>query len=100
MININNHNFEGPFSDTAHLKDVSGVYAILTPSNSNQYSVLDIGESSHVRTRVENHDRQHCWERNASYRQINYATYYTYESQRKTIEQGLRNLFNLPCGKR
>lgn len=45
-IKIGNYSFEGPFADPAWLKNVSGVYAVLTRATANDsYTVLDIGQS-------------------------------------------------------
>jgi hypothetical protein len=97
-IPIGRYTFEGPFSYTSSLKSQSGVYAILTPSGGS-YKVLDIGESENVRTRIENHDRQPCWNRNKN-GSIFYAAYYCGATNRMLIERELRNQFNPPCGER
>ena len=68
------YNFEGPYSYTSSLKDKSGVYAILCERNGN-LDLIDVGESSEVRARVENHDRKDCWERNCN-GIIKYTAYY------------------------
>lgn len=55
-----------------------------------------------VRTRVENHDREDCWEIHCV-GTIMCAVYYTPfkgQSGRKEIEQELRKQFNPPCGYR
>jgi len=98
-IQIGNYQFEGPYNSTDHLQDRSGVYAILDAQQS-QTLVVDIGESSGVKSRVENHDRKDCWQRN--YRgKLQVAVLYTPQQQqqgRKLIEQQLRNQFNPSCG--
>ena len=99
-INIGKYNFQGPFSSTSSLKNQSGVYAILgRNSQSERWTVVDIGESGTVRDRVENHDREPCWKRQG-YRQLAVAAYYCPEAQRMKIEQELRNQYDPPCGDR
>jgi hypothetical protein len=102
-ITLAGYEFSGPFSSTSSLEDRGGVYAILTPTSSNQYKVLDVGESATVKTRVENHDRKPCWQRNANTGGVYYAAYYTpgmQDTDRQAIEQKIREKYDPPCGKR
>lgn len=96
------YTFEGPYSSTASLENRSGVYAILKDNKAIIKSdVVDIGESAEVRNRVENHDRQDCWKRNAA--TIYYGVLYTPNAQqsgRMEIEQDLRKQIDPPCGKK
>jgi hypothetical protein len=57
-IELSGYKFAGPYESTSSLKDRSGVYAILTPTSSTRYKVVDVGESATAKTRVENHDRE------------------------------------------
>lgn len=98
-IQVGNYNFEGPFSSTQELQRKSGVYVILGRSGNSSWSVVDVGESSSVRDRVENHDRQDCWNRQR-HAQLNVCALYLNETQRLTVEGELRSKFNPPCGKR
>jgi len=100
-IKIGKYTFDGPYSSTDSLEDKSGVYAIICKKNNENY-LLDIGESAEVKSRVENHDRSDCWERNCN-GTINYSVYYTPNKQqagRMEIEQELRKQYNPVCGKR
>ncbi len=63
-IAIAKYEFKGPYRDTALLEDRLGVYAILDQRENNRYPLLDVGESSNVKTRIDTHDRRDCWERN------------------------------------
>lgn len=102
MINIGNHQFEGPYTNTANLQDGSGVYAILDHRTDGKYYLLDCGESATVKTRVEGHDRQPCWNRNSS-GTLNVAVFYTpslQQSGRMAVEQAIRKAFNPTCGDR
>ena len=98
-ITIAEYTFSGPSKVTGNLENRSGVYVILTP-NGNTYKVLDVGESSRVRDRVENHDREDCWKRNVNPGGIYYAGYYTNEQQRMSIEKKIRDKYIISCGKK
>ncbi|SFR14207.1 hypothetical protein [Desulfoscipio geothermicus] len=102
-IKVGGYTFEGPYSSTNSLEDRSGVYAILcTTGDANTYSLIDVGESSEVKTRVENHDRAGCWSENCL-NTLRCAVYYTPHKQqagRKEIEQEIRDKYSIPCGER
>lgn len=101
-ITIAGYTFEGPYSSTSSLEDRSGVYAILCRKNSEQYTLVDVGESATVRTRVDNHDRKSCWIRNCN-SSLAVAVLYTPHLQqpgRMEIEQEIRTRLRLPCGAR
>ncbi len=102
MINIGNHQFEGPYTTTDSLDDRSGVYVILDHRNDGKYYLLDCGESATVKTRVGSHDRQPCWNIH-SFGTLNVAVYYTpnlQQSDRMEVEQSIRQAFNPTCGDR
>ena len=99
-ITIGKYSFEGPFTDTASLKNQSGVYVVLCQSGqSNHSKVVDVGESGDVRNRVENHDRKDCWRRNCT-GTLAFAVYYCDAASRIRIESELRKQYNPPCGER
>ncbi len=99
----NKYTAEGPYTDTGSLKKRSGVYAVLSRAkNNDKWTVLDVGESHDVKTRVENHERAPCWKRNNK-GAIGYAPYYTpnkQQAERVKIEQEIRAEYNPPCGDR
>lgn len=100
-INIGGYSFSGPYSSTESLEDRSGVYAILDTCSGKNY-LLDVGESVEVQSRVENHDRKSCWDRNKK-GTITYAVHYTpglHQAGRMKIEQDIRSQYKIPCGKR
>ncbi len=100
-ITVGNYTFNGPYTTTSNLEDRSGIYAIHCYKN-DKYYVIDIGESSEVETRVENHDRKDCWKRKCD-GTITYSVLYTpnkQQSGRMVIEQELRDLYDPACGKR
>lgn len=95
------YTFNGPYSKTSYLEDKSGVYLIVC-SEGKKLKLLDVGESATVKTRVENHNRKKCWEKNCKHN-IKYAVLYTpYKQQvgRKSIEQDIRDHRKFPCGER
>ena len=99
-INVGRYTFEGPYTITDKLEDRSGVYAIHCYKD-NKYYLIDVGESASVKTRVENHDRKNCWERNCS-GTLAVSVYYTPNLQqvgRIQIEQEIRTQYDPPCGK-
>lgn len=106
-INIESYEFEGPFRFTFGLRfglrfgprNESGVYAILGQDSVNDcWSIVDIGESEYVRSRVENHNRKGCW-RACGYTSLSCAAYYCGEI-RHVIEKELRDILKPPCGER
>jgi len=101
-IEICGYRFKGPYeldTGTGSLKNRSGVYVILDHNSSGEsWKVIDVGESSNIQDRVEDHDRRDCWYRQrCSYLEI--AVYYCRESERMRVEQRVRNKYNPPCGK-
>jgi hypothetical protein len=100
-ITIGNQQFDGPYDNAASLQDSSGVYVILCHRD-NKNVVIDVGESATVKTRVENHDRKDCWQRNCS-GNLTVVVLYTPNLQsagRVAIEQEIRRQYNPPCGER
>ena len=98
-ITVGNYSFEGPYTSTENLQDKPGVYAIHCCIDSNYY-LIDVGESTTVKSRIENHDRKDCWTRNCN-GTLTVSVLYTPNIQqagRKEIEQELRKQYNPPCG--
>ncbi|MCG8427180.1 MAG: hypothetical protein MI754_07485 [Chromatiales bacterium] len=98
-IKIGNYNFEGPHNITNYLENRSGVYVVLARSSINHsWNVVDIGESTHIRNRIENHDRNYCWKKQG-FTSLAIAVNYCTEGERMRIEKELRTHFDPPCGK-
>ena len=100
-LNVGDYSFDGPYDSTEKLEDKSGVYMIVCPRD-DKYAPVDCGESAEVKSRVENHDRKDCWNRNCS-GALKFAVYYTPNlgsSGRAEIEQKIRSKYNFPCGVR
>lgn len=97
-IQIDQWNFDGPFSTTQPVQNRSGAYAILTrPPGTQTYRVVDAGESGDVRFRLDNHDRADCWRRNNA-GELAVAVLYCDERSRMAVEARLREAFNPACG--
>lgn len=98
-VTICGHSFEA-VDDPADLRDTSGVYSVLDDRGTNTWKVLDVGESSEIRTRVQNHDRAGCWERHRLGRLWYAAKYMPYSTavERRLIEKQIRDATNPPCG--
>jgi hypothetical protein len=100
-ITIGKYTFDGPYTSTDELEDSSGVYAIICQKEGENH-LIDVGESATVKTRVETHDRKHCWEKNCQ-GTLAVAVYYTpnlRQPGRMTIEKEIRSQYNVPCGER
>jgi hypothetical protein len=103
MVEIGSYNFEGPHTNTGLLRDDAGVYVILTLGQySNTWIVIDVGESSQVKARIETHERQDCWQRNNEGTVavgVLYTPGWTVD-QRRTLEGILRAQYAPVCGVR
>jgi hypothetical protein len=101
MITISGYPFEGPYANSASLADNAGVYAILTRGQDNEsWTVIDVGESGQIKSRIENHDRKACWNRN-SRGTVTAAVLYTAgwnSTQRCVLESSIREQFAPACG--
>ena len=98
-IRIGSYNFEGPYSSTSLLEDRAGVYAIIDDRSTERF-VVDVGESATIKSRVENHERSDCWNRN-SIGTLKVAVLYTpnlHQAGRIRIEQEIRAQYNPVCG--
>lgn len=102
-IKVGRYHAEGPFTTTGPLLERAGVYAILTKGIAgSSWSVVDIGESHNVKTRIANHDRSTCWNRH-NRGTLACAVIYTPGQQqlgRIKIEQELRAQYSPSCGDR
>jgi hypothetical protein len=98
-INIGIFTFDGPYKTATTLKDKSGIYAILS-LNGVKINIIDIGESSMVKTRIEGHFKD-----SSLYKQykgfLMVAVCYTPNIQqagRRLIQKELRLLLKPVCG--
>ena len=97
-IKLGKYSFTGPVASIDKIKDKSGIYAIVCKVNG-EYFVIDVGESSKLRTRIENHDQKDCWTKNCNGQLTIYVHYTTFLKQkgRILIEHELRELFHPDC---
>ena len=96
------YRFEGPHTNVAALRNAAGVYVICDKRTDGRWYVLDVGESSRVRDRIESHERSACWQRHAQ-GPIGVAVLYTpgwTDSQRRGLESRIRDDYAPPCGER
>ena len=64
--------------------------------------MIDVGESSKVKTRIETHNRKDYWEKNCNVT-VKYVVYYIEhgkKSSRVDVEQDIRDNYNIPCGEK
>jgi uncharacterized protein (DUF302 family) len=97
-IKLGKYSFTGPFASIDKLKERAGIYAIVCKED-REYFLLDVGESSKLRTRVESHDKKACWTKKCNGQLMIYVRYTTFLKQhgRKLIEQELKELFHPDC---
>lgn len=96
------YSFEGPYASTNSLKDNSGVYAIHDKRSNGSYYLVDVGEASEVKKRIDTHDRKDCWERKKQ-GTLTCSVFYTPNKQqegRKEVEQDIRKNYSNLCGDR
>ena len=99
-ITVGRFSFDGPYTSTDSLQDKAGIYAIHCYKDG-KYYLVDVGESATVKSRVENHERKPCWQRNCT-GTLTASVYYTpnlHQQGRIQIEQEIRDQFDPPCGK-
>lgn len=89
----------------ADFADIAAIYVVLCVDQNSQWTVLDVGQSGELGSRIDSHDRRGCWSRNCPSGNIWVCVYrmpsnqYTKED-RLRVEKSLRSQFNPPCGQR
>lgn len=76
VIKLGKYSFTGPIGSIDDIKDRSGVYAIVCMVIA-EYFLIDVGESSKLRTRIENHDKKECWIKHCNGQLLIYVHYTT-----------------------
>lgn len=100
-IRIGRYDFEGPFETPENLKNDAGVYAVIA-LDTDRGAMIDVGETTDIKDKVNNHERKQCWEKLSNDRPIRFAAVYTHEiaeQGRHMIEKEIRSQFTVPCGK-
>ena len=88
----------------ANFTDVAAIYVILFVELNGKWTVLDVGQSGELGTRIDSHDRRDCWSQNCPSRNIWVCIYrmpsnqYTKEDRLK-VEKALRDQYKPSCGK-
>jgi hypothetical protein len=97
-IKLGKYSFTGPFASIDKIKDRPGIYVIVCKVDG-EYFLIDVGESSKLRSRIENYGKKDCWIKNCNGQLTIYAHYTPFIKQkgRIIIEQELRELFNPDC---
>lgn len=98
-IKIGGHTFNGPYASTNPIEDRSGVYVVLCKKD-NKYQIIDVGESSEVKSRLDKHGRKKCWVKECK-ETLTYTVKYTPHLKQKgrmEIEQKIRDKLKIPCG--
>ena len=97
-IKLGHHSFYGPVTSVDKIRARSGVYTIVC-NVEREYFLVDVGESSRVRTRIENHENKDCWTKNCTGQLQIYVHYTPFLKQKERIhiEQELRELYQPEC---
>jgi hypothetical protein len=97
-IKLGKYSFTGPVESIDKVKNRPGVYAVVCKVDG-EYFLIDVGESSRLRTRIENHIKRDCWTENCKGQLAVYVHYTLFIKQpgRLLIEKELRELFHPDC---
>ncbi len=94
--------FDGPFMDSDDLRDMPGIFVVISLKNDNEILMLDIDQGESICDDVKNHERLKCWHEN-SWGKLAYLAYYPPELDeegRISIVTEIRMQYELPCGKK
>jgi len=94
-IKLGKYSFEGPFPSIDKLKDKAGVYAIICMVD-REFFLLDVGESTRMKTRIENHEKKGAWVKKCNGELTIFVRYTPFLEQegRLLIEKELRELYH------
>ena len=94
-IKLGKYSFTGPIASIDKVKDKSGIYAIICKVD-REYFLIDVGESSKLRTRIENHDKKDCWTKNCNGKLTIYVhLYHLFKPERKnTYRTGIKRIIS------
>ena len=87
----------------ADFRDVAAVYVVICVREDRSWTVVDVGQSGEVGTRIDSHDRQGCWARNCPGGNLWVCVYPMPSAQyskqnRLDFEAGLRRQYDPRCG--
>ena len=94
-IKLGKYSFDGPFASIDKLKDRAGIYAIICIVD-REFFLLDVGESSRMRTRIENHEKKSAWVKKCHGDLTIFVHYTPFLEQdgRALIEKEIRELYH------
>lgn len=97
-IKLGKYSFTGPVASIDRPNEKRGVYAIVCKMDG-EYFLLDIVDSSKLRTRGENKDKMDCWIKHCNGQLMIFVhnTPLLKQQGRILIEQELRELFQPAC---
>ncbi len=101
---IAGYEFDGPWQlsrfDTL---DRAAVYVILCPSGDSKYTIVYVGETGQVNTRLSAHERAACWSRNCTselYVAVKWTPTSQYDTEdRRNIEKQIRLKYDPTCNR-
>jgi hypothetical protein len=95
---LGKYSFTGPIESIDKIKDSSGVFAIVCKVDT-EYFLIDIVESSKLRTKIGDKGKKDCWIKSCNGQLLIFVHYSLFSNQQKRvqIEQELRELFQPPC---
>lgn len=105
MVTIRGYPFSCVPLSKADFSDKAAVYVILCVSEGGSWTVLDVGQSGAVGSRLDSHDRKSQWSENCPTQNIWVCVYSMSSSKydktdRENLEQHLRRQYTPPCGAR
>ncbi len=97
MITISGYSFDGPYEIDKKLIDRAAIYVVLDSKD----NVIDVGQSGETGTRLANHERKPCWDRNGGkWFAVKWMPSDNYSKEdRERIESEIRDDKDPPCGK-
>jgi hypothetical protein len=110
MANTTNLTIDGLYSvcvplSNANFSDVAAIYIIICVNPDGSWTIIDIGQSGELGTRIDLHDRRECWKRKCSTGNIWVCVYpmpankYS-KQERLNLERNLRSQHTNLCGER
>lgn len=100
MIFLGNYAFDGPHQPVDDVKDFPGVFAVVC-EHDGKFQLLDIDESDAVKSTIQSHARQDCWQENCQDAVVAYLAYYTGrlpKNKRQDIVGEVRSQYTVLCG--
>ncbi|MEA4981397.1 MAG: hypothetical protein VB066_01640 [Paludibacter sp.] len=99
-IKLGKYSFAGPYTSIDQLRNMPGVFGVLCKVQGELF-LFDVGESSQLKMKVENHENKECWNKNNQGQLQYYVRYtpFTSQQKRRKVELKLREVFQPTCGR-